>query len=77
MLSFRAIIAALAFHTLTGVAAPVESSPNVAALALLAQASIYACEHKYWEGACTNVVVSLNSCCKTAKVPCYAPVQDP
>lgn len=74
MLSFKAIITALAFHTLTGVAAPVESSPDVAALALLAQSSIYACEHKDWNGACINVVVTVDSCCKTANVPRYFPV---
>lgn len=74
MLSFKAIIAALAFHAVTGAAAPAESSPDVAALAALAQASIYACEHKNWDGACTNVVVSLNSCCKTTEVPRFVPI---
>ncbi|PGH27991.1 hypothetical protein AJ80_00246 [Polytolypa hystricis UAMH7299] len=71
MVSLKAFVALVAVNAVSVMASPApvpvpaaEAAPAPAAV--LAQASIYFCEHTYWNGACRNQLVTLDSC---ANVP--------
>ncbi|KAI9147122.1 hypothetical protein HJFPF1_13154 [Paramyrothecium foliicola] len=65
MIVLGTLIAALAMQPLAVGAVPLAAADGhstKASTKILADASVYMCEHTRWNGACLNVLVPLNSC---------------
>ncbi|OHE92989.1 hypothetical protein CORC01_11712 [Colletotrichum orchidophilum] len=62
MVCIKSFIGAQAFQALAIMASPTPQISKDTGGELMAQASIYMCEHTYWNGQCRNELVDLNRC---------------